>query len=141
MSVALCDTNVVVKWFHDEPGAETLAARRVALASDEGIVSLRVLDLTFYEMGNVLRRAGQPARVVAGALEQLHEVCGPGIVMGRGHVAAVATVAETARLSFYDAAYVAIAAQYDLTLLTMDKAMIRAGGVLPTVYLESLGAA
>jgi predicted nucleic acid-binding protein len=141
MSVALCDTNVVVKWFRDEPGDETHAARRIALASDEGIVSLRVLDLTYYEMGNVLGRAGQPARVVAGALEQLHEVCGPGIVMDRGRVAAVAEVAERARLSFHDAAYVAIAARYDFTLLTIDNAMIAAGGMLPTVYLERLGAA
>jgi predicted nucleic acid-binding protein len=139
MTAALCDTNVVVKWFHDEPDDETPAARRIAGASEDGHVELKVLELTYYELGNTLRRLGASGAVIAGVLEALHEVCGPGIVMGRHHWAGVADVADRAGLSFYDAAYVAIADRHRLTLLTADKAMINAGGVLPSTYVETLG--
>lgn len=140
-SAALCDANVVVNWFHDEPGNETLAARRIALASEGGLVELKVLDLTYYETANVLRRSGRSAPVVAGVLEQLHVVCGPGIVMERDRWEAVAGVSQRAGPTFYDAAYVAIADHHRLTLITADKAMIKAGGVLPSTYAQALGVA
>ena len=138
MNAALCDANVVVKWFYDEPDAEMPAARRIAEASAAGLVALEILDLTYLEVGNVFRRIGKPGRVVADALEQLHEVCGPGIVTTRRRWAAVAEIAEQKGLSFYDAAYVAAADEHRLTLLTADKAMLKAGGVLPSAYLETL---
>lgn len=138
MRLALCDANVVVKWFHDEPGTETLAARRLAEASDDGLVELKVLDLTYYEAGNTFRKLGASGAVVARVLEELHEVCGPGLVMDRQRRAAVAEVADSARLSFYDAAYVALADQHRLTLVTVDKAVIKAGGTLPSSYLRTL---
>ncbi len=139
MSTALCDANVVVKWFHDEPGDETPAARRIALASEYGLVDLSVLDLTYYEAGNVFRRSGRSATVVAGVLAQLLEICGPGIAMARHRWSAVAEAAHRHGLSFYDAAYVAIAEEHRMTLLTADKAMIKAGGVLPSSYAATLG--
>jgi len=138
VSTALCDANVVVKWFHDEPGGETPAARRLAEASEDGLVELKVLDLTYYEAGNTFRKLGASGSVIAVVLEQIHEVCGPGLVMDRRGRAAVAEVADSTGLSFYDAAYVALADQHELTLVTVDKAMIRAGGVLPSRYLEAL---
>jgi predicted nucleic acid-binding protein len=138
MSTALCDTNVVIKWFYDEPGGETAAARRLAAASDDGRVELKVLDLTYYEAGSTFRKLGASGAVIAGLLEQIHEVCGPGLVMERQRRAAVAEVADSAGLSFYDAAYVALAQHHELTLVTADKAMITAGGVLPSRYLETL---
>ena len=140
MSAALCDANVVVKWFHDEPGDETPAARRLALASEDGLVDLSVLDLTYYEAGNVFRKSGRSASVIAGVLAQLLEICGPGIVMDRHRWPAVAEVAERYGLTFYDAAYVAIADQHQLTLITADNAMIKAGGVLPSTYVATLAA-
>jgi predicted nucleic acid-binding protein len=139
-AAVLCDTNVVVKWFHDEPDEETTAARRIAEASAAGLVALEILDLTYYEVGNVLRRIGRSGPVIADVLEQLHEVCGPGIVTGRHGWAAVAGIADREGLSFYDAAYVAAAEQHRLTLLTADRAMIKAGGVLPSDFLQTLEA-
>jgi len=138
MRLALCDANVVVKWFHDEPGPETLAARRLAEASDDRLVELKVLDLTYYEAGNTFHKLGASGQVVASVLEQLHEVCGPGLAMGRKIRAVTAEIAHSARLSFYDAAYVAAADHHQLTLLTVDKAVIRAGGMLPSRFLEML---
>ena len=140
MNAALCDANVVVKWFHDEPGVQTPAARRLAEASEDGLVELKVLDLTYYEAGNTFRKLGASGLVIAGVLEQIHEVCGPGLVMDRQRRAAVAEVAHSAGLSFYDAAYVALATQHQLTLVTADKAVVRAGGVLPSRYVETLRA-
>ena len=140
MSAVLCDTSVVVKWFFDEPGPETPAARRLVTASSEGLIELRVLDLTYYEAGNSFGKLGAPAAVVTGLLDQLHEVCGAGLVTERRRRAAVADIAERAYLSFYDAAYVAVAEQHRLMLVTADKAMIKAGGVLPSTCVESLGA-
>jgi predicted nucleic acid-binding protein len=125
MTAALCDANVVVKWFHDEPGDETPAARRIAGGSEDGHVELKVLDLTYYELGDTVRRLGASGAVIAGVLEALHEVCGPGIATDRHHWAAVADVADQSGLSFSDAAYVVIADRHDLTLLTADEAMIR----------------
>ncbi len=58
--------------------------------------------------------------------------------MDRHRRAAVADVAERTSLCFYDAAYVAAAGQHGLTLLTADKAMLKAGGVLPSTYAETL---
>ena len=140
MTAVLCDTSVVVKWFFDEPGAQTPASRRLVAASGEGLVELKVLDLTYYEAGNSFGRLGAPAAVVSGLLEQVHEVCGAGFVTDRHRRAAVANVAETNGLSFYDAAYVATADHYQMTLVTADKAMLEAGGVLPSTYVETLGA-
>jgi len=138
VNAALCDTSVVVKWFYDEPGLETPAARHLVKASDDGLVELEILDLTYYELGSVFRRIGKPGQIVAGLLEQLHKVCGPGIVMDRPRWTAVAAVAERTGLSFYDAAYVAAADQHRLTLLTADKAMIKAGGTLPSDFIRTL---
>ena len=50
MNAVLCDANVVVKWLHDEPDAETPAAGRIAEASAAGLVALEVLDLTYLEV-------------------------------------------------------------------------------------------
>jgi len=138
VSTVLCDTSVVVKWFFDEPGAQTPAARQLVEALEDGLVDLKVLDLTYYEAGNSFGKLGASSAVVAGLLERIEEVCGPGIVLERHRWAAVADVAERAGLSFYDAAYVAVAGQQGLALVTADMAMIRAGGVLPSAYVETL---
>ncbi len=138
---ALCDTNVVMKWFHDEPGDESLAARQIALASEDGAVELRVIDLTYYETANVLRRSGRSAAVVSEILAHLHEVCGPGIVIERRGWAEAADVSQRVGLTFYDAAYVAVASRDRMTLVTADTAMITAGGVLPSTFAQTLGVA
>ena len=99
-----------------------------------------MLDLTYYEAGNSFGKLGASAAVVAGLLEEVHEICGSGFVTDRHGRAAVADAAERAGLSFYDAAYVAAAERRRLTLVTADKAMIRAGGVLPSDFVRTLPA-
>ena len=140
MNAALCDTSVIVKWFFDEPGAETEAARHLVAACADGELELRVLDLTYYEAGNSFGRLGVPGAALAGLLERIQEVCGPGIALDRDRRGAVADIAERSGLSFYDAAYVAVARHRNLALLTADKAMLNAGGVLPSAYLKTLEA-
>ncbi|MBA3746203.1 MAG: type II toxin-antitoxin system VapC family toxin [Solirubrobacterales bacterium] len=139
MRTALCDTSVIVKWFYDEPGVDTPAARQIVKASDDGLVELKVLDLTYYEAANTFGKLGGSGVAVAGLLEEIRNVCGEGLVMDRPRRATAAEIADTAGLSFYDASYVAVARQHNLTLITADKAMIKAGGVLPSTYVESLG--
>jgi len=140
MSTVLCDASVVVKWFFDEPGAETPAARHLLSAADNGLVELKVIDLTYYEAGNTFGKLGAAGTVVAGLLERVQEICGDAIALDRQRRGVTAKIAESAGLSFYDAAYIAVADQHGLTLLTADKAMIKAGGVLPSIYVEALGA-
>ncbi len=141
MKTALCDTSVVVKWFYDESGIDTPAARQIVKASDDGLVALKVLDLTYYEAGNTFGKLGASGVAVAGLLEEMLKICGEGLVVDRRRRAAAAEIADTAGLSFYDASYVAVARQHNLTLITTDKAMIKAGGVLPSTYVETLGVA
>ncbi len=140
MNTALCDTSVIVKWFFDEPGVDTPAARQIVQASDEGLVELKVLDLTYYEAGNVFARLGASGTVVAGLLERIHDVCGASMVTDPGRHRAAAELADQDGLSHYDAAYVVIAQHHQLALLTADKAMVKAGGVLPSKYVRELPA-
>ncbi len=52
----LVGTSVVLTWFHEEGESEVSQARDLSQAHREGRERLLVLDLTAYELGNVLLR-------------------------------------------------------------------------------------
>ena len=53
----VCDTSVVLEWFHEEGETDVEDARRLLAAHRAGSITAWVVDLTFYELGNVLLRA------------------------------------------------------------------------------------
>ncbi len=75
MTDVLCDTSVVVKWFHESGEAEVAQARAILDAHAAGTLTANVLDLTVYELGNVASRAlGLPGERVVAILDRLERL-------------------------------------------------------------------
>lgn len=139
MKRVLCDASVVVKWFLDEPGPETRAARALAESAAQERVALHVLDLTFYEVGNTLVvKRGVPAPITAALLDKVHAICGDGLTLGAVARAHASELVAGRGLSFYDAAYVAVAEAFSIPLASADRAMIAAGGTPTSEVVEAL---
>jgi len=96
-----------------------------------------VLDLTAYELGNALvrGRAKATASQVATVLEALAEIC-PAAQLDAGELRLAAELATRHDLTFYDAAYAAVAESRGATL---DRALLKAGlGSRPSELTEVL---
>jgi predicted nucleic acid-binding protein len=119
------DASVAVKWFHEQGEPSVAEARRLMAAHRDGEVILSVLDLTAYEVGNVmlvsLRRTAEQATATLTALRAL---C-PAIVPSQSDLARAADLADEHGLTFYDAAYAAVARERGGTLVTADRALVR----------------
>jgi predicted nucleic acid-binding protein len=141
MTNAICDASVVVKWFVEEPGDDLAPSRAILAAHRRGEISAHVLDLTLYEVANVLsRRGGEPIEVHA-ASTFLH--LGLTSIVG-----ALPWLAETAariaandKLSFYDASYMAAARETETAIVSADRALVSAGALTPTEFCQRLGLA
>lgn len=122
------DASVALKWFHAEGEEEVGPSRALLAAQRERAVALHVLDLTAYEVGNALLRghvrAG--AEEVATVLDALTEVCAV-ISPTVDDLREAATLAEAHELTFYDAAYAAVARRRRAQLATLDAELLRAG--------------
>ncbi|MHB8470313.1 MAG: type II toxin-antitoxin system VapC family toxin [Gaiellaceae bacterium] len=140
MTDVVCDASVVLKWFHDEgePGAED--ARRLLAAHRSASITAWVLDLTFYELGNVLLRALRwPAPDVGDQLDDLRAICSV-LALSPSEQRLAAGLAEQHTLTYYDAAYAAAARSRGSVLATADKALLAAGvGESPAAIAARLG--
>lgn len=139
MIEVLCDASVVVgATLEDEPGREV--ARSLLAANSAGAISLPILDLTSFEVGNaLLRRTSWPAAEVAAQLDDLREVHAV-IVPGSADLRAAAGIAREHGLTLYDAAYAAVARNRHASLATADGALIEAGlGESPSTICHRLG--
>lgn len=136
------DASVVLKWFR-EHGEEEVAPARVLLDRHrQRVVRLAVLDLTTYEVGNALMRGRVPANAdqIALVLDTLAEIC-PVIVPGQHDLAHAAVLADEHSLTFYDAAYAAVARSRGARLATHDAALLRGGlGRTPADLLPAIDA-
>lgn len=121
------DANIVLKWFHSEGEEEVEPARALLDAHKERTVSLSVLDLTAYEVGNALMRgrAGAGAEQAATVIEALAEVC-PAIRPSPEEMRVASQLAERHDLTLYDAAYAAVAQSRSAELVTLDRALLDA---------------
>jgi predicted nucleic acid-binding protein len=141
VTALVVDSSVVLKWFHatDEPEVEE--SRALLAAHQSGDVEALVLDLAFYELGNVLSRSLQlSASNVAGVLEDLASIVGTPLVCNVEDLAAAAQLAAEHGLTFYDAAWAAVAVRAGAVLVTADVELIRAGlGESPATVARSLG--
>jgi predicted nucleic acid-binding protein len=135
----LCDTSVVVKWFHESGEAEVAQARAILDAHTVGTLTVLVLDLTVYELGNVAARAlGLPGERVGALLDRLELICDEGLRLSPRARKDAAELAAAHRLTFYDAAYWAVACERDITLVTADAALLQAGaGLTPTGFIAT----
>lgn len=116
----LCDASVVLKWFHADGEQEVGESRALLEMQRSGQVSLSILDLTVYEVGNVLvrsmRLSSDRARTV---LEALDLLC-PRLTPTAAELFDAFGLAEEHGLTVYDAAYAAVARSRAARLVTLD---------------------
>jgi predicted nucleic acid-binding protein len=141
LSAWVVDASVAVKWYVEEPQAR--AARR--LMADG--VELSVPDLFFAEVGNALvkkcRRdelSASEARSIAALLDALPLE----VVATQSLLQAGIAIALRQRCSMFDAIYVALAEELNVSLVTADQSLVNAmqGSLLAgrVCRLEDLGA-
>jgi predicted nucleic acid-binding protein len=137
------DANVVLKWFHSEGEEEIDAARALLDAHKERTISLSILDLTVYEVGNALMRgrAEANAEQVSTVIQALAEIC-PSIHPSIDEMKAASHLAERHELTLYDAAYAAVAQGHSAELVTLDRALLNAKlGRRPSQLVSALASA
>lgn len=102
-------------------------ARRLVLDFDCAVASL---DLTFYEVANVVGTRKRQVREARHLLRILSERCGEDVVtVDRELADAALDVIEEHRLTAYDAAYVAAAQRRGWTLVSTDIADLVSKGL------------
>ncbi len=129
----IIDTSVAIKMFYEEE--ETQNALRIFDAIAGHSARAMVPDLLFYEFANVLKsKARVPGTDVDAAITTLHEL--PWEVVGpTAHLMSNALhIADVYDISVYDAAYVALAIEWDMPLITADKKLQEKVGK-PLVHL------
>lgn len=133
MIEVVSDANVALKWFHSE-GEEGVEESRALLAGHrDRLLSILLLDLTLYEVGNALMRGGAGADATAAAtvIRALREVC-PVIAPTDSELALSAELAAEHDLTLYDASYAAVARARGAQVATFDRKLLDAGlGVRP----------
>ena len=139
-TVVVSDASVVIKWFHETGEEEIAPARALLDAYADERIRLLVLDLTMYEVGNALLRGSAAATpdAVATVLEALSELC-PRVSLEAAERHLSAGLVREHGLTFYDAAYAAVARARGGLLATFDRALLAAGlGFRPSALLERL---
>ncbi len=77
MTTLLVDTSILTKWFHSESESQVIEARALSEATRRGGIEARVVDLTLYEMGDLLLRSLHwSGPYVADQLDDLIVICG-----------------------------------------------------------------
>ena len=128
MTSLLIDTSVLIKWFHSDGESGLEEARALRSAHVNGALDAHVLDLAFYEAGNVLTRALRwTAADVADQLDDLNTLVGPALAMTPAWLRRAAMLGHTHALSFYDASWAAAAVELDIPLVSADRRILAAG--------------
>jgi predicted nucleic acid-binding protein len=123
----LVDTSVLIKWFHADGEGEVPQARALRTAHVNGQLDAHVLDLAYYELGNVLIRGlGWTAEDVADQLDDVTSILGPPLVMTAPWLRQAAEFAHTHTLTFYDAAWAAAAQGLAIPLVSADRKLLAA---------------
>lgn len=135
------DTSVPLKWFCSHNETEVAESLLVHNAHRGGALTAHILDLTLYEIGNILlRKRHWPATEVADTLDDLLVICGPTLVPLPAWRRAAADLSAEYSLSFYDAAFVSAARALRAPLLSADKKLLAAGlAITVTQFVEEHG--
>lgn len=127
MTDVVCDASIVLKWFHEEGEREVDEARALLEAHRSGKLTAWILDLTLYEIGNILLRSlGWMASEVGDQLDDLRRICAP-LAPDPRDLRVAAELAEAHSLTFYDAVYAAVARSRQARLVTADLDLIATG--------------
>ena len=140
MTPVLLDTSVVLKWFHEEGEAEVAQARAVLAAHQAERVTAYLLDLSLYELGNVLIRSLRwSATDTADQLDDLLAICGDPLVPDLSWHRDTASLATLHGLSYYDASFASAAAAIGAPLVSADKELIASGlAESPSAFVQRL---
>ena len=120
MRLVVPDASVILKWvLPSDVGPDAAAALRLRDAAAAGKLALRVPGLWLYEVGNILTRKF-PAQALA-LLESLVDFGIPEGGAGEQWRKQAVTLARDYRVTFYDAAYHALALVERGTFVTADE--------------------
>lgn len=118
--VFVVDASVAVKWYVGEELRDIALRLRDDFLSDT--IDLQAPSLILYEVGNAIRHhPGATESECASAVEQLRNL---GIAIRELDDHALRTAAKVAfeeKITFYDAAYLALARNIDAKLITADR--------------------
>jgi predicted nucleic acid-binding protein len=119
LSALLLDAGVWIAAVQADDAHHVAAAGLLERVGSTGL-DLTALDLTLYEVGNVivLRRSVELAHAV---VRRMARICTTTLRADADLVAAAATLAAQHRISVYDAAYVAAARAEGWTLVSCDQ--------------------
>lgn len=141
MTALIIDTSVVLKWFHSAGESEVDEAQTLLAAHRTGFLTAHILDLSVYELGNVLLRALRwSADDTADQLDDLLVICGSPLVLLPAWRRSAAGFAHRQGLSFYDASFAAAADAMNAPLVSADRKLLSAGlAESPTQTCKRLG--
>ncbi len=141
MTSLLIDTSVLIKWFHSDGESEVAASRSLLDAAQVGEIQAHVIDLGYYEIGNILLRSlGWSGSQVADQLMDLVLVCGAPLNVTMGWLHEAAELGERFGLTYYDAAWGAVARSLAIPLVSADKQLLATGlAESPTNVAQRLG--
>ena len=132
LPLVVADASVVLKWFHAAGEEAVEPARAILEAFARRQIDLVILDLTIYQIGNVLLRgAGARPQATATVLDALTEIC-QSVTLSGPERATAARLASEHDLTFQDAAYAAVAQERRGRLVTLTQELLEAKlGVRP----------
>lgn len=123
--IYVLDASILIKWFVEEPDSMHALNFRIRLL--DGAINIAFPDLALYEVGNTLRqkRSFTEHALAESLTSLLHldlDIVSPteNLLRETGHIS------QAKNLTFYDAAYVALAAELKATLVTADLKLARA---------------
>jgi len=137
---AVLDSSAMVAWFDPADEDQVDETRRILDGVARGEVMLDVLELALYEIGSVLERRRLPPSEIADDLDLIEELCGAPIVFVPWLRRDTAELARPNRLTFYDAAHLAVARALGVPLVTLDRALLAAGAITPAQFAGLLPA-
>jgi predicted nucleic acid-binding protein len=139
MTIAVCDTSVVAKWFLDDNESAVPEARAIRAAAASGALQLHALELVLYELGNaMLRRTNLKAPEIGDRLHALQLAVTSIHALGQALAAAAARLARQRALTYYDGAHLALALALDAPLVSADSALIDAGAITTGAFAATL---
>lgn len=122
VQAVVLDTSVLLKWFH-QPG-ESHVGEALALKSAYEVGTLKIIlpDLAIYELGNALRHKSRLRAIdVSRLIDALWRLEPTIIPIDRLNSLKVIEIAYRYGLTVYDAAFLSLALEAEVPLITADR--------------------
>jgi predicted nucleic acid-binding protein len=113
------------------------AAAAILAARRSGDISVAALDLTLYEVANVMTVRARGPEAADSVVKRITTLCGRGLVRADRRLVEIAiALAAEHGLSVYDASYVAVARPRAWTLVSCDRDLLEPGFAVPPDAVE-----